>query len=111
MKQITVKASKIPVSSRKIGVYLPMIKNKPVSSALNILKFQLSPTKLYLYKLIKHAQTVAKEKNISEEKMIIKNINLQSGKTLKRFRPGSKGQSYKRAKRSCQIIICIEEKE
>ena len=101
-----------PVKVRRIA---NEIKNKNVLDAEAYLSVISNKGGIVLKKIIHSARTnylnKSKDKNIDEKNLIVKNILVNCGPTLKRFQPISKGRAQKILKRSCHIIVEVINKE
>ncbi|HAJ78166.1 MAG TPA: 50S ribosomal protein L22, partial [Fibrobacteres bacterium] len=62
-------------------------------------------------KLIKSAvanlQNKHTEAHINVDELVIKQINVDNGPVLKRFRPRSQGRAYRILKRMCHITVIV----
>jgi large subunit ribosomal protein L22 len=105
-------ARNVRVSSRKARLILQRLPGLSVDQALALLRYMPSP----------HAQTVSKvvlsaaanaENNYSldADDMYVKRAFADEGRTMKRFRPRSRGRVSPILKRSSHITVVLDERE
>ncbi|MBN2106888.1 MAG: 50S ribosomal protein L22 [Deltaproteobacteria bacterium] len=100
----------IRVSPRKARLVADLVKGKPVSDALSILEFTPRAISIYLYKLIRSAVANASHKQgVDVDVLFVKNVLVDQGPTLKRFRPGPQGRGFRILKRTCHLTVILDE--
>jgi large subunit ribosomal protein L22 len=102
----------IGIPPRKVKLIVDMVRGKPVDKALAILKFVPSPAARAVAKVIKSAASNAEnnyEMTLSDLKVV--EIHANEGRTLKRFRPQSRGRVSPILKRSTNIVVSVSEGE
>ena len=102
----------IGIPPRKVKLIVDMVRGKPVDKALAILKFVPSPAARAVAKVIKSAASNAEnnyEMTLSDLKVV--EIQANEGRTLKRFRPQSRGRVSPILKRSTNIVVSVSEGE
>jgi large subunit ribosomal protein L22 len=102
----------IGIPPRKVKLIVDMVRGKPVEQALAILKFVPSPAARAVAKVIKSAASNAEnnyEMMLSDLKVV--EIHANEGRTLKRFRPQSRGRVSPILKRSTNIVVSVSEGE
>lgn len=83
----------IRISPRKARLLADLVKGKPVSAALSILEFTSKAASIHVYKLINSAVANASRKEgVDVDVLYVKNVFVDQGPTLKRFRPGPQGR-------------------
>ncbi len=101
----------VPTSPRKMRIVADMIRGQRVNYALNILKFDSKHSSLKLEKLLLSAVSNWQAKNedtkIEEADLYIREIQVDSGKILKRLRPAPQGRAHRIRKRSNHVSIII----
>jgi large subunit ribosomal protein L22 len=110
MSEVTAEAKNLRVSAKKVRPILEKVKGKPAEVLLEELRFVSKKAALPLYKVLKSAIANAKQNlNISGEKLKVKEIRVDEGPTLKRFRPASRGAAHSILKRTSHIKVVLEE--
>lgn len=100
----------IRVSPRKARLVADLVKGKPVSDALSILEFTPKAISIYMYKLIRSAVANASNRQgIDVDVLFVKNVLVDQGPTLKRFRPGPQGRGFRILKRTCHLTVILDE--
>jgi large subunit ribosomal protein L22 len=101
-----------PTSPRKMRLVVDTIRGVNVNDALGILKFTRKHAARPLERLLFSAITnwQAKNKSGDIEDLYIKTIQVDGGRTLKRFRPAPFGRAYRIRKRSNHITIVVDSK-
>ncbi|HEX8550365.1 MAG TPA: 50S ribosomal protein L22 [Abditibacteriaceae bacterium] len=97
-----------PLKVRRVA---NLVKGKSVVEAQQILQLDTHIASPILAKVIKSAaaNTVNNE-GADEDKLIVKTVMIDKGKTLKRFLPRSRGRADQILKRMSHITVVVEEK-
>ncbi len=106
------KLSYARISSRKVKIVIDMIRNKPVTEALGILKHTPKAASELLIKLLQSAMANA-ENNHSMDvgSLYVAEVYANQGPTLKRIRPRAQGRAFRIRKRTSHITIVLKEQE
>lgn len=103
-----------PSSPRKMRLVADVIRGKDVFLALNILKFTRKHAALPMEKLLRSAISNWQAKNASADvakaNLIVKDIRVDGGRTLKRISPAPQGRAHKIRKRSNHVTIILDKK-
>ena len=100
------------ISPGKVRPLVDMVRGKKVDEALTILKFTPTPTARVVAKVVKSAAANAENNfQISPSDLKIVNVFADEARTLKRFRPRSRGQASPILKRSSRITVIVAEVE
>ena len=103
-----------PSSPRKMRLVADIIRGKEVFMALNILKFTRKHAAVPMEKLLRSAINNWQQKNsdadVSEANLIVKDITVDGGRTLKRISPAPQGRAHRIRKRSNHITIILDKK-
>jgi large subunit ribosomal protein L22 len=103
-------AKYIRVSPQKARLVANLVKGKRVGDALSILDFTRKASSLYISKLIHSAVASAeKREGIDVDTLFVKNIYVNGGPVLKRFRPASMGRGVRIRKRTSHITVILDE--
>ncbi len=104
----------VRISPRKVRHVAELIRGKNVDDAINILMFTRKSASLPLEKTLRSA--VANLVNnqeqmvrIEPEELYIKEVRIEEGPTMRRFRAGSMGRVMPIRKRSSHIKITVAE--
>ena len=110
--QIRAVAKDTRVSPRKVRLLVDMVRGKKVDEALTMLRFTTSPTAQVVAKVIKSAAANAESNfQMSTSDLKIVRIFADEARTLKRFRPRSRGRVSPILKRSSHITVIVAEQE
>lgn len=97
------------VPALKLRRFGQTIKGEPVERALAILDLQPSPSCHALGKLLRSAIANAQHNNqLAPEFLVVSNIMVDQGPTMKRIRPRARGRAYRVLKRSSHITIELD---
>jgi len=103
-----------PSSPRKMRLVADIIRGKEVFQALNILKFTRKHAALPIEKLLRSAIDNWQAKNsgadVAEAGLIVKDITVDGGRTLKRISPAPQGRAHRIRKRSNHVTITLDKK-
>lgn len=106
------KLSYARISSRKVKIVIDLIRNKPVGTAMGILKNTPKAASEILIKLLESAIANAENNNnMDVNNLYIAEIYANQGPTLKRIRPRAQGRAFRIRKRTSHITIVLKEKE
>ncbi len=100
-----------PTSPRKMRLVADMIRGQEVNSALDNLKFNAKEASRRLEKLVLSAVANWQAKNenvrLEDSKLIVKEIFVDQGRTLKRIRPAPQGRAFRIRKRSNHVTVVL----
>ncbi len=99
-------------SASKVRELIPVIKGLDVSEAENQLRVLEKGSSSDMLKLLLSAVAAAKNDfNLKEENLVVDNVMVQEGKTMKRWRARAYGRANQILKRSCHILLTVKERE
>ena len=109
-------AKYIRMSPRKVRIVADMVRGKEVEDALNILHFcpkeAAEPIEKALRSAVSNMLNVeGASSKVSQENLFVKEIRVDEGYRLKRFRAASMGRASPIRKRSCHIKVVVAEFE
>jgi len=105
-------AKDVGVSPQKIRLAVDMVRGKRVDEALDILRYVPTPTAKAVAKVIKSAAANAENNfQMALADLRITDIYADQGRTLKRYRPQSRGRASPILKRSSHITVFVAESE
>ena len=100
------------ITPRKVRFLLDMVRGKSVAEALTMLKFTPSPSAQVVAKVIKSAAADAENVfQMQAEDLRVVKIFADEARTLKRFRPRSRGRVSPVLKRSSHITVIVAGQE
>ncbi len=110
--EVTSVAKDTGISPRKVRPLVDMVRGKKVDEALTILKLAPTPTARVVAKVVKSAAANAENNfQIDPSDLRIVGIFADEARTLKRYRPRSRGQASPILKRSSHITVIVAERE
>jgi large subunit ribosomal protein L22 len=97
-----------PLKVRRVA---KLVSGKPVVDAQNILALDTHIASPILSKVIRSAAANAvNNEGADEERLVVKTVMVDKGKTLRRYLPRSRGRADVIRKRMCHITVVVEEK-
>lgn len=112
MGEATAKLNYLRMSPFKVRMVAAIIKGKPVAEAIGILNATPRRACLPLKKLLKSAIANASENHdLDADTLLVKNVQVDEGPTLKRWMPRAMGRATPIRKRTSKITIVVAEKE
>jgi len=109
MTTVKAKLSNYKQSPRKVRLVADLIRGKKVERAIQELNFVNKKATRVIKKLLESAVANAKHNNgLKEKDLFLKEIRVDNGSTMKRFRAGARGQAYPLKRRSSHISIALE---
>ncbi len=104
-------AKMIRVAPQKTRLVVDLVRGKQVKEALGILEFVNKSATPAIIKVIKSAsQNAVNNQNSEADKLYIKEIYVDEGPTLKRFRARAKGSGTRILKRTSHITCVVAER-
>ncbi len=111
MTEVTAKVSNYRAAPRKVRLLADFVRGKEVKRALAELKFVNKRHTDAISKVISSAVANARENtNLNADNLFVKSIEVQEGKTMKRWRAGSNGRGLPLRKRLSHISVTLAEK-
>jgi len=108
------KLNDCPTSPRKMRLVADMIRGKRVDLALAMLRMSTKEAAGRLEKLLLSALANWQAKNsgsrIEDQELVVKQVNVDSGRQLKRLRPAPQGRGHRIRKRSNHITLVVDNK-
>ena len=103
-------AKYVRISPVKVRRLIDAIKGKPVEAGLNILKFMPQKAAGIVEKTVRSAVSNADQNpDIDVDMLVIRNVIVDQGPTLKRFRARARGRGPRILKRTAHITIILDE--
>ncbi len=102
----------VGIPPRKVKLVVDMVRGKRVEDALKILKFAPTPAAKAVAKTIKSASSNAENNyQMDPAELKVVYITADEGRTLKRYRPQSRGRFSPILKRQTHIKVFVSEEE
>lgn len=104
-------AKMIRVAPQKARLVVDLVRGKQVKEALGILEYVNKSATPAIIKVVKSAaQNAVYNETAEAENLYIKEIYVDEGPTLKRFRAKAKGSGTRILKRTCHITCVVAER-
>ncbi|GAX89316.1 50S ribosomal protein L22 [Effusibacillus lacus] len=104
-------ARNIRIAPRKVRLVVDLIRGKKIGEAIAILKHTPKAASPVVEKLLKSAVANAENNhNMDVDNLVISQIFVDQGPTLKRFRPRAQGRATRIHKRTSHITVVVSEK-
>jgi len=103
------RATRVNVTPMKARRVVDLIRNKPASDALAVLKFAPQAASGPVAKVL--ASAIANAENnfsLDPQTLVVSRAYVDEGPTLKRFQPRAQGRAFRINKRTCHITIEVE---
>lgn len=100
------------ISARKTRLVADMVRGQKANEALSILKFTPKKAARLVEKTLKSAVANAENNfSMNKDNLIISEIMVDEGPTLKRHRPRARGMASAIRKRTSHVTIVVEQEE
>jgi large subunit ribosomal protein L22 len=110
--EVKASARNIRISPTKVRIVINLLRGKGVNEALTLLKFIPKRASEPIAKVIASAAANAEHNfNLNKESLVISQVFVDQGPTMKRFHPRQRGQAFPILKRSSHITVLVKEKE
>ena len=98
------------ISPQKVRRIVGTVKGKPVESGMSMLKFMPQKAAQMVEKIVRSAVANADQNpDVDVDALVIKNIIVDEGPMLKRFRPRARGRATRILKRTSHITVIVGE--
>ena len=112
MKQVKVQLNYLRIAPRKVRLVANLLKGMEATHALMQLKFLQKRSSMPIAKLLQSAIAGARNNfELKIEDLYIKEIIVNPGPVLKRFRPRAMGRAAKIRKRTSHVSLLLETKD
>ena len=101
-------ARKLPLSPQKARLVVDQIRGKSVDDALNTLSFGTQKGARLVRKVLESAIHNAEHNEGADiDELVIAEVYVNAGATMKRIRPRARGRADRVLKRSCHITVTL----
>ncbi|MBU2488957.1 MAG: 50S ribosomal protein L22 [Proteobacteria bacterium] len=108
--QVQAKAKYMRISPSKVRKVAHVVKGRPVEAGMNMLRFMPQKAAEMVYKVVQSAlANVEAQTSMNVDSLVIQNILVDQGPTLKRFRPRAQGRVGRILKRTSHITVVLDE--
>lgn len=97
------------VTPRKARLVADLIRGLDVNEALDVLKFTKKRSSLMVSKVLRSAIANADEQEADVDALYVRDVRVNEGPRIKRWRPKDRGRAHPFAKRTSHIIVTVEE--
>lgn len=102
------------ISPRKVRLIADVIRGKDINTALNMVKFTNKKAAAMMEKVLKSALANIEAKDeggLDVNNIVVKQVQIDGGPMLKRFRPRAMGRAFRIRKRTSHITVVIADAE
>ncbi len=100
----------VRISPFKLRLPIPEIKGKNAEQALTLLKFMPLKAAGIMYKTLQSAIANAEHNDeLDVDKLVVKNVIVDHGPSMKRFRPRARGRASRILKRTSHLTVIVEQ--
>jgi len=109
--EVKATAKYMRISAQKVRKIVDAVKGKPAEAGLNALKFMPQKSAGMVEKILRSAIANADQNaDLDVDSLLIKNIIVDEGPMLKRFRARARGRGSRILKRTSHITVIVAEK-
>ena len=102
----TARLSHIRIAPRKMRVIAKLIRGQKVDSAINTLRFLNKSGSREFFKLLVSAVANAEDQGAEDvDELVIRQVMVDQGPTLKRWRPRAQGRATKIQKKTSHVFV------
>ena len=100
------------ISPQKARLVADQIRGMPVDNAINLLTFSNKKAAQVIKKVLESAIANAEHNDAADvDELIVQQIMIDEGPTMKRWRPRARGRANKIFKRMSHVTVAVEEVE
>jgi large subunit ribosomal protein L22 len=104
-------ARSVRIAPRKVRLVVDLIRGKKVGEAISILKHTPKAASSVVEKVLMSAIANADHNyNLDADNLVVSEVFVDQGATLKRFRPRAQGRASRIHKRTSHITVVVTEK-
>jgi large subunit ribosomal protein L22 len=108
--EVRAKQRYVRVSPQKVRMLADAIKGKPAEAAINALKFMPQKSAAIVEKIVRSAVANADQNtSIDVDELIVRNLIVDQGPSLKRFKARARGRGSRILKRTAHITVVLAE--
>jgi large subunit ribosomal protein L22 len=112
MTKVTAQLNNLRISPRKVRLVADRVRGVEVNKAIGMLNYDLRKTAEPMIKLLKSAVANAQNNHkMKSEDLIVEEITVGAGPTLKRWMPRAYGRASKILKRTSRVYVVLGQKE
>jgi large subunit ribosomal protein L22 len=109
--EVSARARYVRRTPRKARLIADMVRGMPVGEALSVLEFSPRHAAADVAKVIKSAAANAEHNfNLNRDELVVKQLAVDEGPTMKRIRPVSRGMAHQYFHRTCHITAVVEDR-
>lgn len=102
----------VRISPSKVRIVADLVRGKPLREALAILKYTPKRASHVVEKAISSAAANAENNlEMDRDSLVVSEIFVDAGPTLKRFHPHQRGQAFPILKRTSHLTVVVKERE
>ena len=110
MMQVSATAKRLSLSPQKARLVVDQVRGKQVAEALDILTFSTKKGANLVRKVVESAIANAENNEAADvDELVISEIFVNEGFTMKRIRPRAKGRADRIFKRTCHITVTVSD--
>lgn len=109
MTEVKAKLSDYRQAPRKVRLIADLVRGKKIKDALTKLSFLPKKAALPMKKLLESALANAKNREIDENILTVKEIRVDNAGMFKRYRPVSRGRSHPIRRRNSHISVTLSD--
>ncbi len=110
MMQVSATASRLQLSPQKARLVVDQVRGKQVAEALDILSFSTKKGAVLVRKVLESAIANAENNEAADvDDLVVSEVFVNAGTTMKRIRPRAKGRADRIFKRSCHITVTVSD--
>lgn len=104
------RAKSVGISAKKMRLVCDLVRGKNVETAVNTLRFTLSPSATIVLKTLNSAVANAEVNDfLSRDSLTITKITVDQGPRMRRFRPKSRGRAGAFNRPSCHLMVEVDD--
>ena len=108
--EVRAKQKYVRISPQKVKMIVGAIKGKPADEAINALKFMPQKSAGIVEKIVRSAVANADQNtSIDIDDLIVRNLIVDQGPSLKRFKARARGRGARILKRTSHITVVLAE--
>ena len=110
MMQVSATAKRLRLSPQKARLVVDQVRGKQVAEALDILSFSTRKGADIVRKVVESAIANAENNEAADvDQLVISEIFVNEGFTMKRIRPRAKGRADRIFKRTCHVTVTVSD--
>lgn len=99
------------ITPRKVRLVADLIRGMSANNAVATLKFTNKRAAFFVKRVLESAMANANEQEANMNRLFVAEARVDGGPIIKRFQPKDRGRAHPIQKKTCHIVVAVDERE